>query len=90
MTIQNCLRTYDDEEFTYINDVVCNMNNQIYINNLMFIHRELSHHITAENLPMFDRTITAAIIALSKSCEIPTVNSFNSEAYFKNLCKFLK
>lgn len=46
------------------------MNNQKYINNLMVIHRDLSHMITKETRVQFDKTITAAIIALSKVEEI--------------------
>lgn len=60
------------------------MNNQVHINNLMYIHRALSHHITAETLPMFDRTITAAIIALSKSCEIPGAEVSDEEEITDN------
>lgn len=36
----------------------------------MVIHRDLSHMITKETRVQFDKTITAAIIALSKVEEI--------------------
>lgn len=46
------------------------MNNRQYISNLMAIHRDLAHMVSDETRHLFDATIVAAVIALSKAEEI--------------------